>query len=61
MWWKWVLKAAVAVGLDQWAKRKAEELLAKLKDKITHKADQITEAVPTAVVPGPVARLMSGS
>lgn len=60
MWWRIVLQAAVAVGLDKWAKRKAEELLAKLKAKVAKKTDQITAAVPTAVVPLAVERFVQG-
>jgi hypothetical protein len=45
MWWKLVLQAAVAVGLDKWAKRKAINLAAKIKSKATKKADMILETV----------------
>lgn len=29
--WAWVLRAAVAVGLDRWAKKKAADLIAKAR------------------------------
>lgn len=45
MWWKWVLQAAVAIGLDKWAKRKAIEVAAALKKKAVSRADGILEAV----------------
>lgn len=45
MWWKLALKAAIAVGLDKWAKRKAIELAAKLKNKAKKKADALVETV----------------
>lgn len=33
MWWKLILRAAVAVGQSEWAKRKAGEVIAKLGKK----------------------------
>jgi len=47
--WGWVLKAALAVGLDRWAKRKAIELAAKLKSRAHKKADAVLEAVGAKV------------
>lgn len=49
--WGWVLKAAVAVGLDRWAKRKAVEVAGKLRSRARNKADAILEAVGTKVAP----------
>lgn len=49
--WGWVLKAAIAVGLDKWAKRKAIELAAKLRKRAVAKADSILEAAGTKAMP----------
>lgn len=46
MWWKWVLRVAVAVGLDDWAKRKAAALVAKIKAKAQAKVKSLEQAVP---------------
>lgn len=46
--WAWVLRAAVAVGLDKWAKKKAAELIAKAKDKLKKKVEGL-EKVQTLV------------
>lgn len=55
MWWKWALKAAIAVGLDAWAKRKAVELARKLKKRAATKADSILEAAGTKLAsPGSI-------
>ena len=43
--WGWILKAALAIGLDQWAKRKAIELAKKLKKKAEARAERVLEAV----------------
>lgn len=48
--WAWVLRAAVAVGLDKWAKKKAVELAGKLKKKAAKKVDGIMESVGTKIV-----------
>lgn len=48
MWWKVVLRAAVAIGLDKWAKKKAGELIAKAKDKLKKKVEGL-EKVQTLV------------
>jgi hypothetical protein len=45
MWWKAVLKVAVAVGLDKWAKKKAVALAGKLRAKAETKVKKIEEAV----------------
>jgi len=42
--WRWVLRAAVALGLDKWAKRKAAELIAKAKDKLSKKVEGLEKA-----------------
>jgi len=42
--WGWVLKAALALGLDVWAKRKAVELAAKLRARAAKKADGLIAA-----------------
>jgi len=42
--WGWVLKAALAVGLDKWAKKKAVQLAAKLKSRAVKKADAVLAA-----------------
>lgn len=39
--WAWILRAAVAVGLDKWAKRKAGELIAKAKDKLKQRVEKL--------------------
>lgn len=39
MWWKVALKVAIAVGLDKWAKRKAAEIITKVKDKAKKKIE----------------------
>jgi len=44
MWWKAILKIAVAAGLDKWAKDKALALVGKLKAKAAAKAKDILEA-----------------
>ena len=49
--WAWVLRAAVAVGLDKWAKKKAVAVAAKLRAKAIQKADGILESVGTKVAP----------
>jgi hypothetical protein len=49
MWWKTILKIAVAVGLDKWAKRKAKALVDKLRKKAVKKAEQIEDAVKDKV------------
>lgn len=49
MWWKTVLKIAVAVGLDQWAKKKAKQLAEKLRAKVEKKVKKIEEAVEAKV------------
>lgn len=49
--WAWVFRAAVAVGLDKWAKKKAAELAAKIKSKAIKKADAIMESVGDKVAP----------
>lgn len=41
MWWKLVLKVAVAAGLDKWAKDKAFALVSKLRSKAAAKAQDI--------------------
>ena len=41
--WAWILRAAVAVGLDKWAKRKAGELIAKAKDKLKKKVEGLEQ------------------
>ncbi len=46
--WAWVLRAAVAVGLDRWAKKKAADLIAKAKDKLKKKVEGL-EKVQTLV------------
>jgi len=51
MWWKLVLQAAVAAGLDKWAKRKAIGLAAKLKSRAHKKADAMLEAGGAKVAP----------
>jgi hypothetical protein len=43
MWWKAALRIAVAVGLDKWAKRKAADLIAKVKDKAKAKIDGLEQ------------------
>lgn len=50
MWWRWALRAAVAVGLDKWAKRKAVELIAKVKDKAKKKIEGL-EKVQAVIAP----------
>lgn len=45
MWWRLALKAALMLGLDKWAERKAVELAAKLKAKAAKKADTILATV----------------
>lgn len=45
MWWKTILKIAVAAGLDKWAKKKAKKLADKLRKKAVKKAEQIEDAV----------------
>ena len=55
MWWKLALQAAVALGLKDWAKRKALSLAAKLKAKAAKKADGILATVgEKAVGPGSI-------
>lgn len=44
MWWRWVLRAAVAVGLDDWAKKKAGQLITKIKDKAVNEVTKTREA-----------------
>jgi len=46
--WAWILRAAVAVGLDKWAKRKAADLIVKAKDKLKKKVEGL-EKVQTLV------------
>ena len=43
MWWKLALQAAVALGLKDWAKRKAAELIAKAKEKLKHKVEGLEQ------------------
>jgi len=43
MWWKTVLQVAVAVGLDKWAKRKAADLIAKVKEKAEAKIGHLED------------------
>lgn len=50
MWWKAALRIAVAVGLDKWAKRKAADLIAKVKDKAKKKIEGL-EKVQAAISP----------
>lgn len=50
MWWKWALRAAIAVGLDKWAKKKAVELAGKLRKKAVDKADGLLETVGEKLV-----------
>lgn len=49
MWWKWILQAAIALGLDKWAKKKAVEIVAKLKARAEKKAEAIEAAVKEKV------------
>ena len=50
-----MLKAAITLGLDKWAKRKAVEIAAKLRQKAVAKADQLLEAAGHDVVsPGSI-------
>lgn len=49
MWWKTILKIAVAVGLDKWAKKKAKALIEKYSKKAEDKAKKIKEAVEEKV------------
>lgn len=43
MWWKVALRAAVAVGLDKWAKKKAGELIAKVKERAKAKIEGLEQ------------------
>jgi hypothetical protein len=47
--WKVILQVAVAVGLDKWAKRKAEALVEKIAKKAEKKAASIKEAIESKV------------
>lgn len=49
--WKWILTAAVQLGLKDWAKKKAVALAAKIKSKAVKKADAIVESVGEKVAP----------
>lgn len=46
--WGWVLRAAVALGLDKWARRKAGELIVKIRDKAKAKIEHM-ESIQTAI------------
>lgn len=48
MWWKLILKVAVAVGQSDWAKRKAAAVIEKIVSKANQKAADITIAVDGA-------------
>ena len=55
MWWKLALQAAVALGLKDWAKRKALSLAAKLRKRAVAKADGLLAAVGEKVAgPGSI-------
>lgn len=43
MWWKVALQVAVQLGLDKWAKRKAADLIAKVKEKAEAKIGHLEE------------------
>jgi hypothetical protein len=45
MWWKTVLKIAVALGLDKWAKRKAGKIVKKIRNKAKKKVEDLQKAV----------------
>lgn len=51
MWWKWVLKAAIALGFDDWAEKKAIELAVMLKVRVEKRVDQVLAAVSKKVEP----------
>lgn len=40
--WAWILKTAVAIGLDQWAKRKAGELIVKIEARAKARIEKLT-------------------
>lgn len=42
--WRWVLKAAVAVARTEWAKRKAAELIEKIRRKAEKDAKAVADA-----------------
>lgn len=48
MWWKVLLQAAVAMGLDKWAERKASDLIKKGIEKLTKRAAKLSEALPNS-------------
>ena len=58
MWWKVALRVAVAVGLDKWAKRKAGELIAKVKDKAKAKIEDLENV--QKLVAGPQTAVFRG-
>jgi hypothetical protein len=49
--WGWVLRAALAVGLDKWAERKAIALAAKLKTKALAKAESLLKTAKAEIPP----------
>ena len=55
--WKLILKGAVMLGLHEWAKSKAEALIRKGLDKLTHKAKAQADAVQSAKVDAVVKKI----
>lgn len=51
MWWKAALRLAVAVGLDKWAKKKAGELIAKVKDRAKAKIEGLEQVQKLVAAP----------
>jgi hypothetical protein len=49
--WGWILKAALAVGLDKWAKRKAIALATKLRSRAVAKAETLLKTAKAEIPP----------
>jgi hypothetical protein len=49
--WGWVLKGAVAVGLDKWARRKVGDLISKAKDKAKAKVEGLQQVQALIATP----------
>jgi hypothetical protein len=50
MWWKVLLRVAVALGIDKWAERKASELITKGIDKLTKRSADLAKTFPKSII-----------
>jgi hypothetical protein len=49
--WAWILRTAVALGLDAWARRKAGELIVKIEKRARRRIESLA-IVQAALPPG---------